>query len=465
MSNKLIQIEVAKLYPHPKNPRLDVGDVTELAESIKAKGILQNLTVVSGGPGVPDGVDGFTVIIGHRRRAGAIEAGIKEVPCAVVEMDEKEQVSTMLLENMQRSDLTIYEQAQGIQMMLDLGSTVKDISEKTGFSVSTIDRRRKLLTLDKEKFCESQGKNATLEDYLKVSEIEDEKERNSVLGYIGTNNFEYQLRNAIENQRKKKVKEYILSFVPESVIKVTSYSNLPNWDERVSIMSFMLYNKPDKSKLEELKEKLSEEGSYYVYDNGYNIEVYKKVAAKKAKDSTESNNEYIKKREEIQKRVDGLKAIGETAFDLRKEFFENLKVTKENQEKVLKFCFMAISNDTSFEYEVRELCRLMEVDFYSEEEIDELDENCDFDYYGYEEEKKKECADKNVKQAIYFQSYLSLEDYNCSSFYSYNAEYYESSFLIRIYKLLAILGYQISDEEQKYIDGTHELFMKEQNDD
>ena len=51
----------------------------------------------------------------------------------MVEMSEREQLSTMLTENMQRSDLTVYEQAQGFQMMLDMGDTVEDIAEKSGF--------------------------------------------------------------------------------------------------------------------------------------------------------------------------------------------------------------------------------------------------------------------------------------------------------------------------------------------
>ena len=50
-------------------------------------------------------------------------AGLETVPCIVSDMDEKEQTSVMLLENIQRSDLTVYEQAQGFQMMLDLGET------------------------------------------------------------------------------------------------------------------------------------------------------------------------------------------------------------------------------------------------------------------------------------------------------------------------------------------------------
>ena len=45
---EIVYLPIAELYPHPDNPRKDVGDVTELADSIKAKGVMQNLTVVRG---------------------------------------------------------------------------------------------------------------------------------------------------------------------------------------------------------------------------------------------------------------------------------------------------------------------------------------------------------------------------------------------------------------------------------
>lgn len=48
-------LSIDQLYPHPNNPRKDVGDITELADSMKAKGIFQNLTVIEGGAGVPEG--------------------------------------------------------------------------------------------------------------------------------------------------------------------------------------------------------------------------------------------------------------------------------------------------------------------------------------------------------------------------------------------------------------------------
>ena len=164
----IVQIPIESLYPHPNNSRRSVGDISELTESIKASGIFQNLTVIKGGAGVPEGAEGFTVIIGHRRLAAAKAAGLSELPCSVVEMTDKQQAATMLLENMQREDLTAYEQAQGFQMMLDLGSTEQEISEQTGFSKSTVKHRLKLLELDPEEFRKSQERQPTMADYIKL---------------------------------------------------------------------------------------------------------------------------------------------------------------------------------------------------------------------------------------------------------------------------------------------------------
>ena len=97
----IVTIGLEHIHPHPDNPRKDLGDLTELAESIKKNGIMQNLTVIpkEGEPGE------YITIIGHRRSAAAKLAGVTEAPCRVVEgMTDKEQMSTMLEENMQRKN-------------------------------------------------------------------------------------------------------------------------------------------------------------------------------------------------------------------------------------------------------------------------------------------------------------------------------------------------------------------------
>ena len=118
-------IPIRQLYPHPDNPRKELGDLSELAASIKENGVYQNLTVIPGhylnsreyirkcvdGGGdaaaaatawTPKAVwssEDYTIIIGHRRAAAAQQAGLYELPCAIVEMDEREQMQTMMIEN------------------------------------------------------------------------------------------------------------------------------------------------------------------------------------------------------------------------------------------------------------------------------------------------------------------------------------------------------------------------------
>lgn len=204
-AGKLVLLPVDRLYPHPDNPRKNVGDVSELAESIKTNGILQNLTVVVHGQDMYDGKweDEYRIIIGHRRYTAAKLAGLTHVPCVIAEMTPKEQVQTMLLENMQRSDLTVYEQAQGFQMMLDMGSTMEEIVEKSGFSKTTVRRRLEMAKLDSKTLKKVSERQLTLSDFDDLAKVDDMDTRNKLLKSMGTANFQNELKNALEEQRFK----------------------------------------------------------------------------------------------------------------------------------------------------------------------------------------------------------------------------------------------------------------------
>lgn len=167
-------IAIEQLDIHPQNVRKVYTDIDELAESIKARGVMQNLTVVLN----PDKKDHYLVVIGNRRLTAARKAGLKTMPCSVVEMTEKEQISTMLLENMQRSDLSVSEQAQGFQLMLDLGETETTIAEKTGFSRNTVRHRLNLAKLDQETLTrreENKDFQLTLTDLYELEKVQDIK--------------------------------------------------------------------------------------------------------------------------------------------------------------------------------------------------------------------------------------------------------------------------------------------------
>ena len=169
--NETINIAAEHIRPHPENPRKDLGDLSELVESIKKNGILQNLTVIP----VENEPGEYMTLIGHRRYAAGTEAGVKEFPCQIAEnLTQREQVSIMLEENMQRNDLTIWEQANGFQMMLDLGETEESIAEKTGFSRTTVKHRLNIAKLNKKVLQEKEkdeGFQLALKDLYELENI------------------------------------------------------------------------------------------------------------------------------------------------------------------------------------------------------------------------------------------------------------------------------------------------------
>lgn len=213
----IVFIKAEQIYQHPDNPRKDLGDLSELSESIKKKGIMQNLTVI---PGHWDDKkewyeDGYTLIIGHRRFAAGKLAEVTEFPCRIVtDMDKKDQVGTMLEENMQRNDLTVWEQANGFQMMLDLGDTEEQIAEKTGFSKTTIRHRLNIAKLDQKTLREKEQDESfqlSLTDMYELEKIKDVKTRNKVLKEATSSRDLARLSlNAVNEQiRKDNLKKFV----------------------------------------------------------------------------------------------------------------------------------------------------------------------------------------------------------------------------------------------------------------
>ena len=197
--NTITMIPITKLLHHSHNPRLDLGDLTELTESIRTQGVLQNLTVVP--EAEYPGDDHYVVVIGNRRMEAARLAGLAEVPCVISDMDFNTQIATMLTENMHRTDLTLYEQAQGIQMMMDLGLTQGQISEMTGFSRTTIKRRAEMARLDKETL-KKKCTQLTMDEMDQLMKIRDIDKRNELLKKAGTDNFKWLVGEAIKEQKR-----------------------------------------------------------------------------------------------------------------------------------------------------------------------------------------------------------------------------------------------------------------------
>lgn len=128
------KIQINLLEPNPNQPRTEVGDLTELASSIKLKGVLEPILVK------PDSKSGtWMIIAGERRWRAANIAGLAEVPCIELDIDEKDIAEIALIENLQRKDLTIWEEADGFAYLIQkFGYTHEEIAKKIGKSRSTV---------------------------------------------------------------------------------------------------------------------------------------------------------------------------------------------------------------------------------------------------------------------------------------------------------------------------------------
>ena len=127
-------IPVDQIRPNPEQPRKALGDLRELTASIQEKGVLEPLLVRY----VPR-EDCYHIISGERRYHAARAAGIREVPCIEKMADDAETLEIALIENMQRKDLTPFEEADGLdRLMTQFEYTHEDMAKKIGKSRSSV---------------------------------------------------------------------------------------------------------------------------------------------------------------------------------------------------------------------------------------------------------------------------------------------------------------------------------------
>lgn len=129
------------IRPNPEQPRKTFQEdaLRELAESIRQHGILQPLTVRRAGTG-------YTLIAGERRLRAAMLAGLPEVPCIVMQMDDRESGLAAMVENLQRRDLDFVEEAGGIARIMELGGLSQEQAAKLlGKSQSAVANKLRLL--------------------------------------------------------------------------------------------------------------------------------------------------------------------------------------------------------------------------------------------------------------------------------------------------------------------------------
>lgn len=433
----LQNISVEKLVHHPKNPRKDIGDITELSDSIKAKGILQNLTVVPAG-------DEYYVVIGNRRMEAAKAAGLKTLPCVIAEMDEKEQMETMLLENIQRVDLTVKEQADGFQLMMDLGLTVEELSEKTGFAKSTIYHRLNIAKLDGDIL---EQKQVSMKQLIELEKIKSVTKRNEILADYGNSpSFSYQVGYAAEEEKAEEAKERIIEVVEAAGIpKSKKYKH--GWEYGFKELQRIRY----RGETAEIPEHI-ESGEFYITDGSSVI-----IGREEEEEEQEKTPEEIKEEKAREEREKKRKRAAELEKNIA------LKASKIVAEFILSSAELSLSEEERKALVIYSLDRAREL----KNSIPVTLRKCGLSKEGMDEDDTVEYVLKKNPDTILliactgysgiyfvFMSYLGGRTNNAD-----NRE--------EVVEILKKYGLRLTPEEQALVDGTSELYevAKETEDD
>ena len=486
MKEELTMLKVAAIYPHPDNPRKDVGDVTELADSIKKRGILQNLTVMPGHwltmEEMADVVkayredptdelgnlietkwsnEGYTTLIGHRRTAAAKLAGIEEAPCRIVTgLTKNEQITMMLEENMQRNDLTIYEQAESFQLMLDLGETVESLSDKTGFSKSTIYHRLNLAKLDRDLIREKEDDDSyqlSIKDMYELEKIKDVDKRNQILSKsTDSSNLKYLIEQSVREEERDKKARKIIAQLEEMGVQQCE-DDLSHWNSDYTYVATV--NSWDLDE-DDVDVSVIEDTTDVYYT--YNRFIYIKRKVQAAVEENEKDDT-PKEKTESEKLTEQIREDSEKLDGYQRSFREHFS----------EFIDMAVHGNIEVKDDIEMIHSLMVIglqldieDFNIEELCSIIDENYgDYDEDVPEETEQIKIVEKTAKELPSTTYLLCLIDKSVrftTIYDKWSRKFYEKRALLLL-KLITEakkLGFVPDEDEFKLIKGTHPLFSE-----
>ena len=436
----ITMIHRSKLEPHPDNPRKDLGDLSELAASIRKQGILQNLTVVPS----PDSEDKYRIVIGHRRFAASYLAGLAELPCNIDEkMTYPEQIAVMMSENIQRNDLTITEKAGGVQMMMDLGMGVGEIAGNTGISDTTVRRYAKISKLNRTNMAQAEQRGATLMQFSEICEIEDDALRNEALEKAGTgeyNSVMFKVRAARERrERLPLIVEKLGAFASE--IEKEDYSRYI-WSD-----CFRFADSNVLDKLDKFKRKDDTVYAYIIRD--YDIVVYEERPA--YDDAKEQAKRVAKER--LKARANHEQEIADCFRELRSDFIKDFSL-KGREDDALRFVIWMMTrreyNSSPMVGGCFDYCftanRDGQPESYTGSVVISNEEVC-------------QIPKRELLLGAVLAAFDRISQCNMCMLDRYSGKQKDDTEIIRgLYYHMEHLGYTISAEEQAWLDGTHECF-------
>ena len=206
---RLIPIE--QIDPNPNQPRQVMGDLSELIASITEKGIIEPLVVRPRG-------DRFQIVAGERRYQASVQVGLQELPVVIRDVDDTEMLELALIENLQRKDLTPFEESEALHgLAQSCGYTHEDLARRLGKSRTSV--------------TESLALNAIPEEVRNLCRLADISSKSLLLQVVRQNTHEkmtaliekiasqggatrQRLREAAARPRRGRPKHYVFAFKP-----------------------------------------------------------------------------------------------------------------------------------------------------------------------------------------------------------------------------------------------------------
>ena len=209
---KIVDIPVEQILPNPNQPRrhFDSQELASLAKSISQDGIIQPLTVRRNDLH-------FELISGERRLRAAKIAGLRRVPCIIVDISNQRSAILALIENIQRSDLNYFEEAEAIALLIkEFGLTQEEAALRLAMAQSTVANKLRLLKLTPQERQMIFRNKLTERHARALLKVEDEDQRRLVLSHI--------IENGLTVDATEK---YILSLEREEKVRQSYQKRAP----------------------------------------------------------------------------------------------------------------------------------------------------------------------------------------------------------------------------------------------
>jgi ParB family transcriptional regulator, chromosome partitioning protein len=208
---RLVPIDL--LDPNPNQPRQVMGDLSELMASVAEKGIIEPLIVRLRG-------NRYQIIAGERRYHAAVQVGLREVPVIVREVNDTEVMEIALVENLQRKDLTAFEEAEALhQLAHRCGYTHEDMARKLGRSRTAITESLSLNNMPEEvrnlcRLADISAKSTLLQI---VRQSDPQKMRTLVEKLVGQGSATRQdVRKETAKAKAGRPKSFVFAFRPQT---------------------------------------------------------------------------------------------------------------------------------------------------------------------------------------------------------------------------------------------------------